>query len=61
MYSFGAHIWNSENGRVGMYLNGSEKHRFYQLDDDKSNRQMNFMVSQLLDVGDVITFENHDS
>ena len=58
MFSFDANISNSRNGKVWMYLNGSEKHSFYHNDDDKLARQMHFTVSQLLDVGDVITFQN---
>ena len=41
-----------------MHINDSYKHTFYHNDDAKNARQINFMVSQLLDVGDVITFQN---
>ena len=59
VFSFDAFIYNSKKGGVGMYLNGARKHSFFHHDDNTNARQMNFMVSQLLDVGDVITFQNY--
>ena len=56
MFSFDARIRNSQYGYVNMLINGgyvSGYNNFYDHD-----ALMNFMVSQLLDVGDVITFIN---
>ena len=58
MFSFEAQVSGSKYGNVYMYLNGSFKHAFKHDDDGKNARQINFVVSQLLDVGDVITFHN---
>lgn len=59
VFSFCARISSSKNGRVNMYINGVKKHVFYHYDDNLSWRQMNFMVVESLDVGDVITLENY--
>ena len=68
MFSFDAHISQSKYEHVNMLINDVDiivdgnNHKiynnFYHHDAYKNQRQMNFMVSQLLDVGDVITFRN---
>ena len=58
VFSFDARIHNHKYGRVTMYINGNSKHPFYHYADENNLRRINFMVSQLLDVGDVITFQN---
>ena len=60
VFSFSANIYDNKSGGVVMYINGGMKSQVYHSAFNKgTSRQINFVVSRFLDVGDVITFQNY--